>query len=366
MNYREVEIMAPADLGATGTKIIDINLEDPLTSIELIWQTTVVTVSDMTAPHAACISKVELVDGSDVHCSMSGEELMALAWYTKMGWPLDEISVVAADYMRTVIPIFFGRRLFDPNLAYDPKRFKNPQLRITWDEDAANASVVANELTVRGWAFDEKAISPRGFLMSKEIKSYTPAVNTNEYTDMPTDHPYRMLMLQSEATDKNPFEVLSQVKLSENHDKKIPIDMTGYEIFRKLCQPLGQIRQNVRLNETAADAMALHLSPTYGQVASVSYDADVIAANDDFTQPTFAGCIATIAATVSYVPYRADVAGYAPNFCMGIPFGDIMDPGDDYDVTKLGHLQLTQLGAAAVGTTPAGRICLQQVRNYMS
>ena len=90
----------------------------------------------------------------------------------------------------------------------------------------------------------------------------------------------------------------------------------------------------------------------------------MIAANDDFTQPTFAGCIVTIAATVSYVPYRLSLHGYAPNFCMAIPFGDIMDIADFYDVTKLGHLRLTTQGAAAVGTTPAARICLQQYRKY--
>ena len=364
MNYREVEIFAPADLGDTGTEPIEINIEDNISRIELIWQTTVVTVSDMLAPHAACISKVELIDGSDVLHSLSGEQIQAMAFHTIGKMPLDEISVVAADYMRSVLPIYFGRKLYDPLLAFDPKKFRNPQLKVTWDEDAANTSVIANELTVRGDVFDEKAVSPIGFLMSKEIKSYTPANNTPEYTNMPLDHPYRMLMIQSEATDKNPFEVLAQVKLAENHDKKIPFDMTGAEIFRKIIQPLGPISQNVRLNETAADAMALHLTPTYGHVCQVAYDADVIAANDDFTQPTFAGCIVTIAATVSYVPYRALVQGYAPNFCFGIPFGDLQDPADWYDVTKLGHLRLTTQGAAAVGTTPAARICLQQLRKY--
>jgi len=364
MNYREVELYAPKDLGTTGTEIIDIDIADPLSVIELIWQTTVVTVSDMLAPHPACISKIELVDGSNVLWSLSGEEAQALAFYTFGKMPLDEISVVVGDYMRSCLPIYFGRRLFDPELAFDPKKFTNPQLRITWDEDAANTSVVANELTVRGWAFDQKSISPRGFLMAKEIKSYTPAANGYEYTDMPTDHPYRLLMLQSEATDKNPFEVLAQVKLSEEHDKKIPLDMTGYEIFRKIVQPLGRFAQTVRLNETAADAMALHLTPTYNQDCQVAYDADVIAANDDFTQPTFAGCIVTIAATVGLVPYRAHVSGFAPHFCIGIPFGDLSDLNDWYDVTKLGHLRLTQQGASAVGTTPAGRICLQQLRNY--
>jgi len=364
MNYREVELAGPKDLGTTGTEIIDIDIADVLSTIELIWQTTVVTVSDMTAPHPACISKVELVDGSDVLTSLSGEEIQAMAFFTQGKMPLDEISVVATDYMRSALPIYFGRKLFDPELAFDPKKFKNPQLKITWDEDAANGSVVANELTVRGWAFDEKAVNPGGFLMAKEIKSYTPVASTYEYTDMPTDYPYRLIMMQSEATDKNPFEVLAGFKLSEEHDKKIPLDMTGAEIFRKIVQPLGPIHQNIRLNETAADAMAIHATPTYGQCCTVDYDDDIVAAGDEHIQCAFAGCILTIGATVNKVPYRAHLMGYAPHFCFAIPFGDLQNVSDVYDVTKLGHLRLTTLGAAAVGTTPAGRICLQQVRSY--
>lgn len=364
MNYREVEIFAPADIGVSGTEIIDIDLADIISGIDLIWLTKVVTVSDMTAPHPACISSVEIVDGSDVLFSLSGEEIQALIYYTERYMPLDEITVVVADYMRSVLPIRFGRKLFDPELALDPKQFRNLQLKVTWLESAANASVIVNELTVRGHVFDEKVVTPRGFLMSKEIKSYTPANNTTEYTDMPVDYPYRMLMIQSEATDKNPFEAMAQVKLAEEHDKKIPFNMTAEEIFRTLCQPLGSINQNVRLNETAADAMALHLTPTYGQVAMVDYDLDVNAANDDATQVTFAGCIATIAATAELVPYRMLLQGYAPHFCFGIPFGDLSDIEDWYDVSRLGSLRLTTKGGAAVGTTPAARICLQQLRTY--
>lgn len=364
MNYREVELFSPKDLGATGTEPIEITIQDPLSCIELIWDTTVVTVSDMTAPHAACISKVELVDGSDVLCSMSGEELQALAFYTMGKFPLDEISVVAADHMRSVIPIYFGRKLFDPELAFDPKKFKNPQLKVTWDEDAANASVVVNQLTVRGWAFDQKIITPRGFLMSKEIKAYTPVASSYEYTNMPLDYPYRLLMFQSESTDKNPFEVLNQLKLSEDNDKRVPIDMTGYEIFRKIVQPLGPVHQHVVLNKTAADDNTVHATPTYDQVANVDYDDDVVAANDEHIQVTFAGCIMTVGATVNKVPYRANLMGYAPNFCMAIPFCDMQSLDDMYDVTKLGNLKLTTQGASAVGTTPAGRICLQQMRRY--
>ncbi|GAI91368.1 unnamed protein product, partial [marine sediment metagenome] len=30
-------------------------------------------------------------------------------------------------------PIHFGRHLNDPEWIFDPKKFRNPQLRITWD-----------------------------------------------------------------------------------------------------------------------------------------------------------------------------------------------------------------------------------------
>lgn len=364
MNYREAEIFAPAYLGTAGTEPIQIKLADCISCIELIWDTTVVTVSDMLLPHAACISKVELVDGSEVLTALSGEEIQALAYHTKHGMPLDEISVVAGDHMRSVLPIYFGRKLYDPLLAFDPKKFRNPQLMVTWDQDAANTGVVVNSLTVRADVFDEKVPSPQGFLMTKEIKSYTPENDTPEYTNMPLDYPWRLLMIQSESTDKNPFEVMSQVRLAEERDKKVPLDMTGEEIFRKICQKLGPISQNVRLNETVADAMALHLTPTYGQVCQVAYDDAALAATAQLAEASFAGCIASLAATVDVAPMRALVQGYAPHFCFAVPFGDLDDIDDWYDVTKLGNLTLTTLGAAAVGTTPAARIVLQQLRKY--
>ena len=356
MNYRE-------DLGAAGTEPIDINLSDVLSSIELIWRTKVATVSDMTDTHAACLSKIELVDGSDVLFSLSGEQAQALSFYTTGVMPLNDITVVQNDYMTSVIPIHFGRYLFDPELAFDPKKFKNPQLRVTWDEDKANASVVVNELTVRGWAFDQKSVSPKGFLMSKAVEDYTPVASSYKYIDLPTDYPYRLIMMQLASTDKNPFEVLDVFKISEDHDKRIPIDMTGYEIFRKIVYPMGRIEQKVRLNETAGDAMALYLAPTYGQSGQIDYDADVVAADDDYSQIAYAGNKVTIAATVNYVPYLLSLEGYAPHFCWAVPFGRLNDLNDLYDVRKLGSLRLTLLGASAVGTSPTGSVIIQQVRS---
>lgn len=363
MNYREVEILGPTDLGTAGTKIIDIDMADVISTIYLVWRTKVVTVSDMLAPHVACLSKIEIVDGSDVLFSLSGEEAQALAFYTQGQMPLNNITVVVDDYMESVIPIYFGRYRFDPLLALDPKKFRNTQLKITWDEDAANTSVVVNELTVRSWVFDQKTPTPKGFLMSKEIKTYTPAANAYEYTDLPTDYPYRLLLFRSKSTDTEPLSVLAQLKLSEEHDKRIPLDMSGDEIFSTILQPMGQIHQKVRLNETAADAMALYLAPTFLHSGQMDMDADVIAADDDWTQLAYANNKVTIAATVNFVPYLLSLSGYCPHSCLAVPLGLLSDPDTWYNTPKLDHLRLTTLGGAAVGTSPSATIAIQQVRS---
>lgn len=363
MNYREVEIYSPKDLGATGTEVIDINVLDPLSVIELIWRTTVATAALMTAPHVACISKIELVDGSDVLFSLSGEEAQALAFYSTGRMPLNSISVKATEYMKSVIPIYFGRKLFDSELAFDAKRFKNPQLKITWDEDAANASVEANQLTVRGWAFDKKSISPSGFLMSKEIKSYTPVASTYEYTDLPTDYPYRMLLLRSKSTTIEPNAALAQVKLSEDHDKCIPFDLTGDEILQKIVIPMGMIEERI-LGADAATATDLYVAPTAEVFAIAEVDADVIAAGDDYSQATITNNKVAWSLAVNCLYYAFLVKGYAPHSCLAIPLGDQTDILDWYDVSGLGSLRLTNQGATAVGTSPSAQICVQQLRRY--
>lgn len=363
MNYREVEILGPTDLTAgAGTELIDIDLEDTISSIELIWRTTVVTVSDMLAPHVACLPKIELVDGSDVLFSLSGEEAQALDFYTQGRMPLNNISVVVGDYMESVVPYHFGRFLFDPELAFPPRAFRNPQLKVTYDEDAANTAVEVNELSVRAWVFDDRVPTPRGFLMTKELEEYVPVANKYHYTNLPTDYPYRLILFRSKSTDTDPFSVLGQFKLSENHDKKIPLNMTGDEIFFKIVEPYGRIYQKVRLNEVAADAMALYLAPTFLHEAQVDYDLDISAAGDDYSQVVFANNLVTIAETVAVVPYALSLSGYCPHSCLIIPFGlqDVIE--DWYNVPALGHLRLTTKGGAAVGTSPEAQIVIQQLR----
>ena len=363
MNYREVEIYAPKDLGPAGTEVIDINVIDPLSTIELIWQTTVVTAAVMLAPHVACISKIELVDGSDVLVGLSGEEAQALAFYSIGRMPLNLISVKAAEYMKSVIPIYFGRKLFDRELALDPKRFRNLQLKVTWDEDAANTTVTANQLTVRGYVFDKRPVSPRGFLMSKEIKSYTPVASGYEYTELATDFPYRLLMLRSKSTTIEPNAALGLVKLSEDNDKRIPLDMTGDEILQKIVGPMGEIEESF-LGADAVTATDLYGAPTANVQALAEVDADVIATGDDYSQATIVNNKYSWSTAVNCLYFSFRARGFCPHSCLAIPFGDLNDIEDWYDPKGIGNLRLITQGAAAVGTSPSAQVVTQQLRGY--
>ncbi len=362
MNYREVEVLAPKDLGTTGTEVIDIKVRDCLSALELIWQTTVVTASLMTAPHVACISRIELVDGSDVLAGLSGEEAQALAFYGTGKMPLNMVGLTAAEYMKSVIPIYFGRKLFDRELALDPKRFNNLQLKVTWDEDAANASVVANQLTVRGFVFDKRPVSPRGFLMSKEIKDYTPVASSYEYTKLPVDYPYRLLMLRSKSTTIEPNAALAQVKIDEDTDKRIPLDMTGDEILQKIVAPMGEVEETYKGAGTAA-AVDIYGAPTADVQVLKDIDITNVAAGDDIGVTTVTNNKYATAIATNIFYRRFGARGFAPHSCLVLPFGDLDNIEDWYDPKGIGDLRLTTQGAASVGTSPKAQVVIQQLRS---
>lgn len=364
MKYRTTAIQSAKDLGPSGTDVFDIDIKDPISRIDFIWKTTIVTVSVMTDTHLKCISKIELVDGSDVLCSLDAEQLQAINYYDRNENPQDELSLTVGDINTSVFSIDFGRFLYDPDLALDPTKFKNLQLKVTWDEDASNGSVVVNSMEILARTFDEKSVTPRGFLMMKEIKTYTPVANTTEYTDMPTDYTYRKMLLQVNSTDKNPFETVSQFKLSEDNDKKIPIDMSGENLFRMTFDEYDRFSFNVIL-DAVVTAKTLYVVPSYDVNIHINYDGTAfVTAQSLFAVPTFTNQKIALAASVDIQADTATISGLCPNSMLVMPFGDQKDMGDWYDVAGIGSLKSIIKGAAAVGTSPETVIILQQLRTY--
>src|SRR3990167_9498962 len=231
-NYRLATVLAEKTMGASGTEVIDILEADPISRIDIVARATN-TAGAPTAHPAKIISKIEIVDGSDVLYSLSGKQCRGVAFYGSGKAPVDHHKYLNDVQQITQYHLYFGRYLWDVKYALSPKNFKNLQLKITYDRDAGG--ILPDALTIEVFAheFDEKRISPAAFMMSKEIYSYTGVASAWQYIDLPTDYPYRIIAIQSEVTGQNPNSVYNKIKLVEDNGKKVPIDEISVSTYLK-------------------------------------------------------------------------------------------------------------------------------------
>lgn len=359
MNYRYLELLGLMDIDSDQTVKIDLDMADPISEILLDTRVLNGGAADSDNHPIASVTKIEIVDGSDVLFSLDGFETEALdiyhsGKYPRGGW-FNYLTTTPTDRQTA---ISFGRFLWDPILAFDPTKFSNPQLKITFDYDAGGMAASKCELSVLAAMFDQKAITPTGFLMTKEIKRWTTVASDHEYTDLPTDYPYRKLLLQDRYAENPPHWMFSNIKLSEDQDKKVVLNGE----FRDLMFGIG--RENAFIEEAimgvgAAAARVYHCTPTL----------DVAATASGWREDTATGEFGTYNGDGGYLTITADAAanlvahvrGWAPHGTLQIPFGLQHEIEDWYDVTKIGSLKLDITDGVSAGTS---KIFIQQHRPY--
>ncbi|MDP2365730.1 MAG: hypothetical protein Q8M94_18425, partial [Ignavibacteria bacterium] len=322
MRYRLSEILAPEDLGAAGTKVIEINVNDVISRIDVIFRTKNPTSVFSDHP-AANLSKIELVDGSDVLYSLTGREAQAMNFYDRGMAPDNHLTGSNGEWMKATFGLDFGRHLFDPVLAFNPTKISNPQLKLTWDEDVANTSCVENEMRVMAHLFDEFKPTPTGFLMSKNQYTYTPAANAYEYLDLPRDYPIRKILVGSHQEERTFTQMIAELRLNEDNDKRVPMDITGVELWYYIKQNFPELVENVYaiLNTTAT---AFRVTP--------SEDAVIVGARTSTTGGFWilfqnGGLAKGLCVTTAETMYMI-CKGHIPHGLAVIPFGDQKDDAD--------------------------------------
>lgn len=358
MKYRKAEILAPEDMGATGTRPIDITIADVISRIEVIFRTLNGDRGFDDHP-AANISKIELVDGSDVLYSLTGRETQSNNFYDRLVPPDNHMTGSNGDWMRATFGLDFGRSLFDEVLAFDPTKFTNPQLKITWDEDVANESCDENSLMILAYLFDELKPTPTGFLMSKELYTFTPQANAHEYIDLPRDYPVRKLLIGSHQEGKTFSQMVAEIRLSEDSDKRIPFDVTGDEVFWEMKRLYPPYFENVYHGIDTSDT-EFRVTPSedaviQGHSTSTAQALMMYFGNGGLATAKFATALET-----AYLRCM----GYIPHGYAAIPFGDPDDFANWYDVTAVGSLSLRIKAGASLGTTPTTQVIAQQLRSY--
>jgi len=359
MNYREVQILAPETIDTAATKTIDVNIDQPLSRIEIYWQITKAdTAGDSVAHNVADLTKIELVDGSDVLFSCSGYEAQALNLYDRRIPTMSHGQHLVANSEAIVVGIDFGRYLWDELLALNPAMFRNLQLKISYTLTSSDASASAAEMEVVGYVFDEKVISPIGFLMSKEVVNQSnPANDSYKYIDLPTDYPIRKLILRAEEDDYAPWDCIEGFRLDEDNLKRIPLDWATERYYRMMkgvwqrleetflvAIPTAGCTQYVTPTDYFMDAHFMQISGGMGNVTCSVATGGKLAFDSD------------VAGTI-----QGGIAGYLPHHCFEFPFGkqDVIE--DWYDVTKLGSIRARVRGGS-VGTGGTHQLVLQQLR----
>lgn len=357
-NYRTAVLLDAETATTAATKIVDIDMSEVISRLRVEFKATN-NGSTPTAHPANMISKMEVVDGSDVIYSLSGLEANALQILDEGKQPYETVDYLDNNMAIMVWNINFGRWLWDPELALDPKKFRNLQLKITHNLALGGAAPDAATLSVFADVFDEKAVSPKGFLMAKEVKSYSLTSSAEEPTDLPTDYAIRKLMLMSLSAAKQPWEQYNKVKLTEDKGRKLVIDSIKTSDLLKITPGNNYIRETIR-GAIASAARTFYITGT--QDVQVSMIPMQVAATGYSCDYSYGGTVALT--TTNSINIDAIVTGKAPHGALVYPFGDQENMTDWYVVNKLKSLNLTLTAGSSVGSSSTCQIVVQQMRSY--
>lgn len=365
MNYRDATILAEETLGAATTKTIDLNVSQPISRIELSYKITLEDYA-MLAALVSPITKLELVDGSDVLHSLSGVQNQALCIYDRRVPTMNHDIIASGAGSHATLGIDFGRYLWDRELAFDPSRFKNPQLKITHNRALLSAATTVHSLEIHAQCFDERAISPIGFLMAKEHWTWTPSTN-NEYgyADLPTDYPIRQILLRPYLTQVRPLVVVDHFKLSEDNDKRIPLDLELTSYVKRMHGVWQKLQEGCGDTCWDTNVIKKYVTPTGEETnwlaMGIMEGATVYVPQ---CPAAITGGYVQMLSSTSGVNYQGIVSGYLPHHTIQFPFGLQDDIDDWYDVTKVGSLRARMQAAASCSTTSVVSLVLQQLRRY--
>ena len=358
MKYRLASILSHEDISTAGTKTLDVSLKDVITRINIQVKATN-NGSAPTAHPAKIIKKIELVDGSDVLFGLSGQEALALQFFNTRQTPFVVNSYLDNVMNITNYELNFGRYLYDPVVAFNPNKFRNPQLKITHDKVLGGCSPDACTLEVTADVFDQKEADPLGFLMAKENVSYTLSASANEYIDLPTDHLLRKIIIMSLSAGKQPWEQYNTVKLSEDNDKKVPIDDKTSDLlkyFGNLWPPIDEYIVGAALTTTRK----FYMMSSYEVIAQAM--ATDYAAGCMKSDLSYGGQIDIRGSAAAN--FMARIRGFSPFGSLCIPFGDQANNGDWFDVTGIGNLRLTLKAGSSPGASSTCEVLTEQLRKY--
>jgi hypothetical protein len=357
--YRNTELLASESIATAGTKVLDINVKDPISRLQIIAKLTNATTDPAGHPGEA-IKMISVVDGSDVLFEMTGCEAAALGFFKTKMQPAFMMDYMNVEYCMFTADIYFGRYLWDRELALDPSQFNNLQILIQHDKALGGNTPTAGNMRVRADVFDEDPPSPVGFMLGKEVYQYTQVANTWYYVDLPTDHDISMIMMGCHNTTEGPEYNATSFKLTEDQDKHVihEWDMEDYLLYISGFYPAWV--ETFYGEHDAGALQAFYITPTWERNGAAI---NATNSNGTVSWTLSAGQVLSIINETSG-SFSAIVSGHNPFGMVPIAFGHQFDMNDYWKQSPGGSKRLAIKQAAGPDVSETYKVIVEQKRLY--
>lgn len=355
---RITEILPAETATVPATRTIDLNISDPISQIVIVFRGTNNAVIPV-GHGSLMVSRIEVVDGSDLLCSVTGQEAQAMAYYHHRRMPLTVNEYAAPTQNIQTFAIDFGRYLFDRELALDPRKFNNLQVKITHNCTLGGSTPNAGSLAVFAHVFNPNTVTPGGFIMTKELYAYSLVSSGMETITLPSDYKYKALMINSLFTQQAPQDQIQRITLTVDNDSHVLINnlaVTDLQKFSGMMRPF----QEVIIGQGSGAARTFFCAAAYNVGIAVSAVATALASV--ICSQVIGGSVAITSDAGEM--FNAIITGYAPHGSFILPFGHPEKMEDWLDVSQINRLVLKLQGGAAVGATSTAQITAQQMRTY--
>lgn len=305
----------------------------------------------------AMVSKIEVVDGSDALHSLSMRQEQALNCFQNYWFPRKELSAGAAVVIFEEALVLFGRHFKDRAFYLDTARFSNPQLKITYAltiSATAGFATGTGTLSVIARVIEDQAPPYMGFVMAKELKSWTTAASGDESTILPLDFPYLALLVAALKTTVDPTTIITNFKLQRDAGRFIDYDITGADLLSDNVAMCGTFEQNFRpLTDTAFTWLG-DLYALGGAVASRPGATSKLLISSVAAEQVIGAMTTGGTADGNQITLR----GAMPHASFYLPLGDGETPEDTLNPQGLSELKLikSQGVVSAAGTVVAVQI----------
>ena len=347
------------------TKTIDLDLVDPVSAIGFEFEATNGTTSNKDNPLPFAITKLEIVDGSDVLCSMSFRQAQALEFYKTGKQPLLREDEGPSSGQTIGCMLLFGRYLWDKDFALDLTKYGNPQLKITWDLTniravSATTAFATGTLKISAWAkVMEGQPAPGKFFMDKEIEAWTGATSGDKRHELPVDLPYRMLMLLCHNYFANVDVSMTKLKLTCDTDKFIPLERYTKQFDSEMLQLFGNVIVWKRHFASHDDTIWF---PVFGE-PQLKMTGNVLGHSLGYgwcwsgeAQINFSNGAGS--PVTDDTRFDSSIEGHSLHCSLPIPMGQMDDPDTWFDPTVYKKLELITTEASATNNT----LVAEQVR----